>query len=134
VEPANPDPLQRAGTALQKKLEDIKEDVDEENKEATNDKLKPKEIISKIAESKAQSELRSLLDSLENQLTKPPAQAFMGSKYPGIRNIFKHSEEALMEAKAKQLKHKISQRLSEQLSGFNYGSRRMVETLSKIEC
>ena len=65
VEPANPDPLKIAASALQKKLEDIKEDVDEENKEATNDKLKPKEIISKIAESKAQSELRSLLDSLE---------------------------------------------------------------------
>jgi hypothetical protein len=73
VEPVNPDPLKIAASALQKKLEDIKEDVDEENKEATNDKLKPKEIISKIAESKAQSELRSLLDSLEMQLNKPPA-------------------------------------------------------------
>lgn len=86
---------------MQKKLDDIKEDVDEENKEATHDKLKPKEIISKIAESKAQSELRSLLDSLEMQLSKPPTQVFMGNKYPGVRNIFKHSDEVLNEAKAK---------------------------------
>jgi hypothetical protein len=37
----------------------------------------------------------------------------MAGKYPGVRNIFKHSDETVSEAKAKQLKQKIAQKLSE---------------------
>jgi len=58
----------RPQSALQKKLDEIKEDVVEENKEATLEKpiqeLVPKEDIVKIAESKAQQELKTLISSL----------------------------------------------------------------------